>query len=423
MACDTQYLGRLAIAVGAGAPSPDSATPDANSPALFLSNAPEQIGPGMQGSWTFGAGPKNLCRATVSGLDVPSKVRVYLWHISRFNQDTNWAVIVGSQQTTGSVTNLKSQVANSSIIYTDFVEIGNCLADSHLLGTLDPQTPSQTYNLATDQVIWSKTIPAGTQNENSFRIVAAVLEFDVQVNEVFTIRSAVSLDGNFGTYDSPLANNQNNWSGKNPPEFATHARGYWKHSGITMNIPGVYDCTLVQAPPKFKEWQICDDNGPEAYYFSVVNSLAEQLQPIPPSTVPIERPNKGAYGANLKYIAQYHNSSPLNSARVYVGLRARGIPGKFYGVQKVRTLVPTPIVSSTPTRLFAIPDTDFPDQAGYNFTDTYPAGIYQSYISVGPNGSGTIEVSIGVAGGAGTPANLILSREMVWSTPVVGGPD
>jgi hypothetical protein len=113
----------------------------------------------------------------------------------------------------------------------------------------------------------------------------------------------------------------------------------------------------------------------------------------------------------------------LNVARVYVGLRARGIPGKFYGVQKVRTLVPTPIVSGDATRLFAIPDSAPPHQAGYNFTDVYPSAFFQGYIGVPPNGSGTIEIQLAVAGGAGTPANLIIAREMVWMTPVGGGPE
>lgn len=252
MACDTQYLGRLEIPVGGLATNPGAATPDENSAALFLSNAPEQIGPGMTGSWTFQGQQMNLCRATLFGEDLPTRVRVYLWHISRFNQATNWAVVVGSQQIGGTVSNLKSQVVDSSIIYTDFVEIGNCLADAHLLGTLEPQVPTQTYDLISDRIIWSKTVPAGTQNGNSFRVIAAVLEFDVQAFEVFTIRTVVSLNGNYGTYDTPLANNQNNWSSKNPPEFATHARGHWRQSSITMNIPGIYDCTLVQAPPNFK---------------------------------------------------------------------------------------------------------------------------------------------------------------------------
>ena len=70
----------------------------------------------------------------------------------------------------------------------------------------------------------------------------------------------------------------------------------------------------------------------------------------------------------MPYLATYRGHSAVNPARVYVGIRGRSTGEKYFG----------------------------------------------------PAGSGTVQVKVANGGGAGTPADIIISRELLWIAPVEG---
>ncbi len=263
-------------------PNAGPAVPDPNSPALLVSNAPEQIGPGALNTWMFGTGPYNLCQVSIPYLSIPNRVRVFLWHISRFPTASFFGIIVGCPNGNGvTVTNLKTHIINGPDLISDLSEPGICLADAHLFGTLNFPLPAQSFFPSFgEQVIWSQQVAPGSTNNNLYRLIAGVFEFDISVplsfNGDLTIRTAISLTGqsltDFGTYSTPLAPNSNNGGGS----IAVHNRGYWPHSDITRTIPGEFNCTLLGPPPNNVEYQYCHDSGPEAAYFSKNNSSAKK---------------------------------------------------------------------------------------------------------------------------------------------------
>ncbi len=405
-------------------PNAGPAVPDPNSPALFVSNAPEQIGPGDFTSWIFGTGPYNLCQVSIPAATIPNRVRVFLWHISRFSTSSFFGIIVGCPNGNGvTISNLKRVTNPDTNPIPNLSIAGMCLADAHLFGTLDNPLPSQTFYPNYDEkIIWSAQVNPGSTNNAEYQLIAGIFEFDISVplgfNGDLTIRTAISLTGqslsDFGTYSTPLAPNGNNGGGST----AVHNRGYWPHSDITMTIPGEFNCTLLGPPPKSVEYQYCDPSGPEAAYFSVANSSAKKGS--------FERPNTAAYGANLTYLATYRNHSAIDPARVYVSIRGRSTGQKYFGAGQVSKVAPIPSISGIPVKLPVIPVVVqvlfFPGitYAGYDLTSKYPSPNPVGHIAVGPSGTGTVQVKVANGGGAATPADLIISRELLWIAPTEG---
>jgi hypothetical protein len=429
MSCQFDNLPRLASDYGnPNAPVPLSAVPDPNSPALFVSNAPEQIGPGTGDfdAWEFGAGPYNLCKARVGGNNLPSKIRVFLWHVSRFSTPSFfWLIIGGAGTSTVTVSNIRAQVQTHLQPLTDLTIPGRCLAAAQLFGTLDNLgIPAITISGSGERVIWSAFVPQGSNTANEFQLIAAVIEFDVLAIGIplseLTIRTAVSLTGeslaDFGTYSTPLADNRNNFG-----DPSIHVRGYWRHADIKMLLPGELNATLGPTPPSFLEWQFCKSTGPEAKYFSSEFSLAEGAANSPG--------NPAGYGANLTYVATYHNNSPDTAGRVYAGIKARHVGQPFSGAGQVRTIVPTPTVVGKPVKIQPIPHPNTqPPPANTlierlcDLTSVYPQGPETGYIVVGFSSSGTLQVRIANGGGAALPANIIVSRQSLDIT-VNGDPE
>ncbi len=341
MACDHPVMTPIEGPLAIGATNPSVATPVAGSPGLFVSNAPEQIcsgnntrNEGGNGAWPFLDGPWTLNRVSLTNLgpfgNAPQRVRVFLWHVSRFRIPSYFGICVYSNfPGNTSISNIKGHVHNGPV--PDISGPGNCLADAQLAGTLDALNPSTIPLTAqTESVIWSAQVEAriGTNNE-VYNLIAAVIEFDIVGSPLdITIRSAVSITGqtaaSFGNYQTPLADNRNNYG-----TAERHVRGYWPHADITMNLPGELDATLLNPPPKLKEWQLCyNDNGvygPEGEYFSVNNSKADKLDVL------LERPNPAAYGANLTYRGTFHNYSPTVGAHVHACIQARSVREKYFG--------------------------------------------------------------------------------------------
>ncbi len=427
MSCNQPSLGRQTMEAAVGAPLPTAAVPDLSSPALFVSNAPEQVGSGDYpldpdfpvGAWQFGAGPYNLCEASLISA-FPNRVRVFFWHVCRFTVPSYWGLIVAS--TNGStISNLRIQVPTNANPMTDLSAPGCCLAASHLFGTLD--TPNVTnMDISNDTVIWSAAIDAGTLVSTAFTVVAAIIEFDVQALGFLSIRSAVSLTGQASadfthpTIPTPLADNQNNFGKFN----VRHNRGYWEHSDISMSLPGELDCTLQMEPPQSKEWGICDVGGPEENYFSVLNSRAQQRKETNPDGTKknMERPNTAAYGANLKYIGAYHNVSTTDPGFVYVGLHARGVGHPYFGAAKVKTISPVPSISGAFRKVPALPPSNALNNRFTDLTSVFPSANPTGYIAVAPSGTGTVAISLANGGGATLPVNIQLKREMLWDTGV-----
>jgi hypothetical protein len=79
----------------------------------MVSNAPETIGMGVPGSWQFGTQPsRNLCKVLTAIVPLaarPSRVRVFFWHVSNFEEPTWWGVIVGLSSG-ANIAGLKGQV-------------------------------------------------------------------------------------------------------------------------------------------------------------------------------------------------------------------------------------------------------------------------------------------------------------------------
>jgi hypothetical protein len=57
---------------------------------------------------------------------------------------------------------------------------------------------------------------------------------------------------------------------------------------------------------------------------------------------------------------------------------------------------------------------------GYDLTSKYPSPNPVGYIAVGPLGSGTVQVKVANGGGAATPADIIISRVLLWMAPTEG---
>ena len=125
MSCGSADIARINIDQG-GVPDnlPSLVGADSGSPGLFVSNAPEQIGdggediPGSQTNekhWVFQGPVMNLCRVRLTGEDIPARVRVFFWHISRFDVTTYWSVRVGSEGEGGTVSNLVGEVASTAL--------------------------------------------------------------------------------------------------------------------------------------------------------------------------------------------------------------------------------------------------------------------------------------------------------------------
>lgn len=281
-----------------------------------------------------------------------------------------------------------------------------CLAAAQLYGTLDAVPPGLPVSIASEQVLWSTLVPAGTQNPAQYQILAAVLEFDVSLATQLTIRSVVTkTPGSWGPFSDPVADPQNNFGTEN----IVHVRGYWRSADVLVNLPGVFDCTLVQPPPTFVEFGCCEQQGLEGGlnvgYYSLKNSLAKNATD-----------NRACYGANLHYSAQVKNESTVDPARVYVGIRRRGIePAKFFGAGRIDQPVFAATCKLPPIPMPAPgqpPNTSYGDQLlrGYDLTAATQVG----HIDVAPGQQLTVRVALTTGGGAGTPFNLILGREAIW---------
>jgi len=443
MSCNIGALDRMVMNFGAGSPFASAATPDPTSPALFVSNAPEQIGEGVypneldtpefdwrQGAWTFGTGSRNLCQAQISQ-NMPTRVRVFFWHITRFSVPSYWAVLVKSGPES-TISNIKIQVPGPDIPNPsgDLSGLGNCLAAAHLMGTLDAQ-PGGAISISNETIVWSRAMGAGTMVHNSFSHIAAIIEFDVNATEFFNIRSVVSITGqsvqdfsNSPPNVSPLADNQNNFG----PFNVRHNRGYWDHSDIFLPLAPEFNCTLwAPTAPITKEWSICDANSPEDQYFSKGHSRAAHFfdYPLPPAPpIDRERNNTAAYGANLIYSCPYHNFSNDTLGRFYIGLRARNVGGPYFGAARLSTMSPSPEVFGIPGKVTPLASSvpAFTNHRFVDLTSQYPAPVPMGYVVVGPSETGIVRLRLANGGGATTPVNIQFRRDMVDQNPNQGGP-
>lgn len=410
MSCDTNPIERMAIDWGGEAPNATLIEADSNSPALFVSNAPEQVGEGNPGQnpqlWEFGKGPWNLCRAHLTDSNVPTRVRVFLWHVTRLQAPSYWAVRVGSNGTGGTVSNLKSQVANE--LTGNLAQHGMCFADAQLFGTLNPGGGGP-WDITTEQTIWSVNLPVGSQNPSQFQFVGCILEFDVSATE-FTIRSVVSKEsGSFGTFATQLAPRQNNWPNQTG-QMPVHVRGYWLRSRLRLDLPGVFDCNPVQPPGHLFDYDFCSSTGAEKGYFSEANSLA--MGSTGPPIIPGSSDNPGAYGANLSYTGHYKNSGS-SAGRLYVAIRARNTGGKYFGAGRV--VLPSPAMKA---KLPPIPDSADQKLMGYDLTSLYPEPVPSGEIIVPADDEvRDVEVVLANGGACATPANIVLSSDGVWPVP------
>jgi hypothetical protein len=298
------------------------------------------------------------------------------------------------------------------------------LASAQLFGTLDPQnTPPVTALYGGEQVVWSTSAVAGSLDPNSYKLIAAIIEFDVLTTGVaspeLTIRTSISLTGqglaDFGSYGTDLADTRNNFGALD----RIHVRGYWPSANLDMSLPGELNATLVQPTRPVKEWEYCADNGPEASYFSVANSLADKGIH--------EKPNKGAYGANLTYFATYRNYSLDTSGLVHVGLQARNVGDTYFGAARLSTTIPSPQTYGSAVKIQPMPNPNTqPPPANvpiYRFcelTSVYPAGANSGHIGVAPSTTGTAMIQIANGGGAATPTNIVMWPDVVMQNPAEG---
>ncbi|GIV03122.1 MAG: hypothetical protein KatS3mg015_1952 [Fimbriimonadales bacterium] len=399
MSCNSNPISIVEMGWGGEVPNATLIRADETSPALFVSNAPEQVGEGdptAPKSWVFGGGPWNLCRAHLTGSEVPTKVRVFFWHVSRLTVPSYWAVIVGSNAPGLTVANLKGQVANERT--GNLAQHGMCFADAQLFASLDAmQVVGQA---GAEIVVWKASVPAGTTEAGLFQFIACVLEFDVTASD-FTIRSVVSKnDGAFGDYNTQLAPPWNNWPPSSDPP--THVRGYWLESKLFLDLPGVFDCALVQPPPNFVEYDFCSNTGAERAYYNESTSKAEG-----------STDNPAAYGANLSYTGHYKNSGDV-PARLYVGMRARNTGAKYFGAGRI--VVPA---TALKRKLPPIPSSANPNERGYDLTSVYPEPSPTGHISVpADNVERQVEILLANGGGCATPANILLSRDGIWPAPL-----
>lgn len=367
----------------------------ASGPGLFVSNAPEQIGLGGGGFWQFGDGPaRNLCKVSLTGTNVPTRVRVFLWHISRFETASFFGILVSTPNSDGQLSNLRVEVRSEQT--GNLSPAGMCLAASHLFGTLDAANfanGQNTLDVESEALVWSAEVPAGTQNPAQFRLLGAILEFDVAGATALTIRSVASLtNGSWGAFADDVTPPGNNFG-----SGATHVRGYWRHANLSLDLPGDFDANPLNPPPAFTEYDFCEAGGPEATYYSGANSLTGD-----------DLPNPGAYGVNRRYTGVCKNTNTTTAGKLYLGIRARNTGAAYFGAGQV--LLPTPLT----TRRWP-PIRSTLDPRAYHLTVDHTNGFF----SVSPNETSlNYSVQMATGAGAGTPANLIVAREPIWTAPV-----
>lgn len=73
---------------------------------------------------------------------------------------------------------------------------------------------------------------------------------------------------------------------------------------------------------------------------------------------------------------------------------------------------------SSRSKLKPIPDPSYidPTRTIHDLTSVYPESTHTGYVSVAPNSGGTLQIRIANGGGAATPTNLVLSRDLLWWT-------
>ena len=406
MPCDSNPADLIDIAQGGGVPNATLLGPVEGSPALFASNAPEQIGTGVYppnllkspAPWQLGSGPHNLFGVQLQGDDVPARVRVFFWHVSRFDVPSYWALLVGSNGTGGTISNVRQIVRN---VRTGLLaEIGQCLADAHLNNRLElvpgPPMPLPLEPNATEALVFEQIAPAeSVHDKDIFQIVAAIIEFDTTGMTELTIRSAVSLDGNYGVFGD-IVNPVNNWSSETT--YPAHVRGYWPHADHNLEIPA-FNCRRIAPPPNFKEVQSCANPGTKAGVFSNANSL-NSLNATE---------NRAAYGANLYYKVSYFNDAPATepTGRFYLGVRCRGTNATYFGAA---SLIPPGSRRQLPT----IRNTgSYP--RGYALTPMHRDYDSSSGSILVPPGTTTKTFRLGLAhgGGSTTPVNILLGRDLI----------
>lgn len=332
----------------------------------------------------------------------PSRVRVLFWHVSNFAEPTWWGVIVGLSPG-ANISGLKGEVF---VGHSGNIGLrGRCIADAHLMGTMDPLTVGPDIG-NNERLIWSAQAMPKSSNPDVFSLIGAVLEFDVNPEHFISIRTAITrTQGQWGLFADDVASQHNN-----DEAHKVHVRGFWSKADIFLQGPTL-DCYLQAPPPAFVEFDVCETGGPEATFFSAGNSWAIGV----PGSNPLilgSTDNRAAYGANLRYTLLLRNSAPQEPVALSLGFacistRHRSIgEAKYFGVGQISEpprsaykLMPIP---GSPTSL-----------KGHHLTAPNLGGP----IFV-PRPGTTADLRFANACAAGTPFNVLIRRDALWPQPV-----
>lgn len=288
----------------------------------MVSNAPEAIGPNGGGAhgWTFDK-RATLYKALIPVLQRTQRIRVFLWHLNRFDDQSLFASILVSGATVTSVSNRTASFRRE--FFVDPSDAGTCLAAAQLYGTLEPIEGTVTIE---DEVsIWSKSLDPADSNADPLRpfLLGAVVEFDVNTSENDDVRVRVSIsseNGDWGDWSDDVCSAYNN-SGTGP-----HIRGWWPYSRVRFRGDDFEMRTtqIVQVGS-------CEQGGPEVGPYA----FGKQDNDYHGTT----GGNKGCFGADLEYAFKVTNTGaePQPTRYLLAMVCSRFTGSKYWGAGRCKS--------------------------------------------------------------------------------------
>jgi hypothetical protein len=257
---------------------------------------------------------------------------------------------------------------------TGVIALGKCLAQAQIYPQLDG-TESNVSISSSEQLVWG-----GGPISNNY-IAGVLIEADVTVSSSATLRLRSHWSSSSGI---------GSWSDTMDKSTDGHVRGYWSSCVAEMQCPS-FDSTptTFPTPPRVLRISVCEPSGVEETLYSApdANSTA----------------NKGAYGADLKYVIPITNGGS-QSYPVYLYAQGRNVGGDgSYGAVKTSP--------STASLYMTLPELQYVTS---NQMDLFCGISVNSYgdpttFQV-PVGGMTLTVIVANGGGATLPFNLVLTN-------------
>lgn len=396
---------------------------------LFVSNAPEQAGPGSASTWLFGTGPHNLQRALIQVSGGTRRVRIFMWHISRMPEPTHWSVRARPTLGTGEIRILGLEEYLPIRIDNSVIGAGRSLACTHLFGSYGEGMmvggPRQ-YVFAASHLSESELfhcvrppIPGEVDNPDVYNAVLMVMEIEALGMQALELRTVVTTPlAGWGSFSTPCVSPMNNWKRADAPSFATHVRGLWPDANPSVFLPTPGEVTLYRNPcgAMVAEFSLFELDSGESQAFNQARNMV-----VAPD-IAGSKGNPAAYGANVRFRIPIQNANAQNANTARLHLAGRNVGDQFACAAQVLTRLNTGTAVKNPSVTRPIPGSSVSGTSQYfeRLVDLTHPLIGGPIAAPAPCG-GQIELSIAVAGGSATPVNLQYTSPCLGTNPNEGG--